>query len=103
MHRGAILAEESVYRAFHVGDRDSLRVSLGTSLTELTLQEQGNRPRLPLQDLLHCIILSEGVYRAHEGGPIAATAALNILQESLHPSLSSLQSVQYSLPHVHHR
>ncbi|PRW33942.1 lipase class 3 family [Chlorella sorokiniana] len=56
-----------------------------------------------LQDLLSCLLLSEAVYKAAEGPPAAAAAALNSLRAELPPGLAPLLSVQYSRRSTEHR
>lgn len=55
------------------------------------------------QDLLSCLLLSEAVYKAAEGPPAAAAAALNALRSELPPHLAPLLSVQYSRRSAEHR
>ena len=55
------------------------------------------------QDLLSCLLLSEAVYKAAEGPPAAAAAALNALRSELPPGLAPLLSVQYSRRSAEHR
>lgn len=55
------------------------------------------------QDLLSCLLLSEAVYKAAEGPPAAAAAALNRLRSALPPGLVPLQSVQFSRRAAEHR
>lgn len=55
------------------------------------------------QDLLSCLILSEAVYKAAEGPPAAAAAALNALRSELPSGLAPLLSVQYSRRSAEHR
>ena len=67
------------------------------------LQRVHRLSNLLLQDVLHCMVLSEAVYKAYEGGPAAVPPALAALQGSFHPSLCALDTVQCSLSHVQHR
>ena len=56
-----------------------------------------------MQDLLSCLLLSEAVYKAAEGPPAAAAAALNRLRSALPPGLAPLQRVQFSRRAAEHR
>ena len=52
---------------------------------------------------MNCLLLSECVYKAHDLGPQEAVKTLKNLQETFPPGVTTLQAVQCSLPHVHHR
>lgn len=56
-----------------------------------------------LQDVLNSLLLAECVYRAYDGGPAAAAAALAELARAFPPGLITVRRLQCSLPHVPHR
>ena len=62
------------------------------------------RPFRRAQDMLHALILSEGVYKAIDEGEEAATEAIDRMQAETVPSHANrLQAVQWSQPHVSQR
>ena len=97
--------KKDVYRAFHVKDHASLQVCERESEYHWSCSAVKRLLTvcLLLQDVLQCMVLSETVYKAYEGGPSAVSSALAALQTSFHPSLSALKTVQCSLSHVQHR
>ncbi|KAK9835148.1 hypothetical protein WJX81_001104 [Elliptochloris bilobata] len=56
-----------------------------------------------VQDVLNSLLLAECVYRAYDGGPAAAAAALAELARAFPPGLVTVRWLQCSLPHVPHR
>lgn len=56
------------------------------------------------QDMLHALLLSEGVYKAVDEGEAAAADAIDKLQAETLPShIKRLQAVQWSRRHVDQR
>lgn len=56
-----------------------------------------------MQDLLNCLILSECVYKVHDLGPDDAVKTMKTIQETFPAGLMTVQGLQCSLSHVHHR
>jgi len=57
-----------------------------------------------LQDMLHALLLSEGVYLGVDVGEAAAAEAISKLQAEMLPShLTRLHAVQWSKPHANQR
>lgn len=77
------------------------RGSLCRPITPLTASCAA--PSCSAQDLLSCLLLSEAVYKAAEGPPAAAAAALDLLRAELPPGLAPLHSVQFSRRAAEHR
>lgn len=57
----------------------------------------------PRQDLVTALLLSEAIYKAAEGPPAAAAAALAALQTDFPPGSAPLQAVQFSRRAAGHR
>ena len=55
-----------------------------------------NDSLFPQRDMVHALVLSEGVYRGVEHGEAAALDIMDSLQSELR---SELQAVQWSQPH----
>lgn len=56
-----------------------------------------------MQDLMNCLVVSEGAYKVVDMGRTAASEMVQRIRSQFPPTLATIQRVQWSLPSVYHR